>query len=323
MSRFLTTSLALLLLLSSLVHARQDYAKLVPNGLAGFSVNTGITCKYLGHTQCQPGTARNSFGLDFAAANRKWTKALCMKDSDGDGLTNGEELGDPCCKWSVGKTPERTTMLSHPGDIDETNSAPKCKSGSGGGGSGQPGTPPGTRPPPTTAMGPSSGGRGMAANCGATFFPKRAPLCKPVFQGRGGSPSVRYFVTMSTESMKFKVNIALFTRSGPQRVVTKVSMKVGGMTRMFNYRNKKPNVVYRYPIFLRSLPKPNGRPHCCGPANKIPFNIEISFCARNGKMCGTVGGNGAATIKCGDVCNGKKGMRVLMSGKIKCPSCKT
>lgn len=242
-----------------------------------------------------------------------------MKDSDGDGLTNGEELGDPCCKWSVGKDPERTTMLSHPGEKDEVNSAPKCKSSPRGPSSGQRGSSPGTGSLPGM---PPPGDGGNMARCGATFYPKRAPLCKQVFQGRGASPFVRYVVNMSTEYMKFKANIALSTRRGPKRVVTKVTMKVGGMTRMFNYRNKKSIVVYRYPIFLRALPKPSGRPHCCGAANKIPFSIEISFCAKNGKMCGTAGGNGAATIRCGDVCNGKKGTRMLMSGKVKCPSCK-
>lgn len=42
---------------------------------------------------------------DFAAAGHTWTHALCMKDSDGDGRTNGEELGDPGCKWNVGDKP--------------------------------------------------------------------------------------------------------------------------------------------------------------------------------------------------------------------------
>ena len=32
-------------------------------------------------------------GLDFAAADHTWTEDLCRKDSDGDLLTNGEELG--------------------------------------------------------------------------------------------------------------------------------------------------------------------------------------------------------------------------------------
>jgi hypothetical protein len=37
----------------------------------------------------------NSFGSDFNP--RSWTRALCLKDSDGDGQPNGFELGDPCC----------------------------------------------------------------------------------------------------------------------------------------------------------------------------------------------------------------------------------
>jgi hypothetical protein len=35
---------------------------------------------------------------DFAAAGYTWTVELCNKDSDGDGHSNGAELGDPDCK---------------------------------------------------------------------------------------------------------------------------------------------------------------------------------------------------------------------------------
>ncbi len=37
----------------------------------------------------------NSFGSDFGSG--PWTLGLCLKDSDGDGQSNGCELGDPCC----------------------------------------------------------------------------------------------------------------------------------------------------------------------------------------------------------------------------------
>ena len=37
---------------------------------------------------------------DFKAAGFKWTAELCKKDSDGDGFTNGQELGDPNCEVS-------------------------------------------------------------------------------------------------------------------------------------------------------------------------------------------------------------------------------
>ena len=36
-------------------------------------------------------------------------------DSDGDGLTNGDELGDPNCDWKEGEEPYRVTGITHPG----------------------------------------------------------------------------------------------------------------------------------------------------------------------------------------------------------------
>lgn len=58
---------------------------------------------------------RNQFGKDFAAAGHEWTKELCEKDSDGDGLTNGKELGDPGCTWTKGTTPQFDKGITHPG----------------------------------------------------------------------------------------------------------------------------------------------------------------------------------------------------------------
>lgn len=51
---------------------------------------------------------------DFAAAGHQWTKALCGKDSDGDGRSNGEELGDPTCTWTSG-APAPQAATGHPG----------------------------------------------------------------------------------------------------------------------------------------------------------------------------------------------------------------
>jgi hypothetical protein len=72
------------------------------------------------------GGPRNQFGLDFAAAGYTWTTDLCQLDSDGDGRTNGEELGDPLCVWTEGSTPVRTTDISHPGLPDNPNKPGFC-----------------------------------------------------------------------------------------------------------------------------------------------------------------------------------------------------
>lgn len=42
---------------------------------------------------------------------------MCPVDSDGDGMTNGQELGDPDCKWVENQMPERTTHITNPGKL--------------------------------------------------------------------------------------------------------------------------------------------------------------------------------------------------------------
>jgi hypothetical protein len=51
------------------------------------------------------------------ATLQKWDTLLCQQDSDGDGKTNGQELGDPACKWSPGKPVVYIIGLSHPGNL--------------------------------------------------------------------------------------------------------------------------------------------------------------------------------------------------------------
>lgn len=46
---------------------------------------------------------------------QKWSKSLCQLDSDNDGKSNGEELGDPNCVWAPGKSVQKKTGLTHPG----------------------------------------------------------------------------------------------------------------------------------------------------------------------------------------------------------------
>ena len=65
----------------------------------------------------------NPFGMDFSMAGHQWTTALCKKDSDGDGLTNGEELGDPCCLFNTGYSVPTTYKVSHPGSASSVSSS--------------------------------------------------------------------------------------------------------------------------------------------------------------------------------------------------------
>ena len=71
----------------------------------------------VGHRSDQGGNERNAFGLDFKTAGYMWTRDLCRKDSDGDGKTNGEELGDPQCLWQHGESNPSpgTGNITHPG----------------------------------------------------------------------------------------------------------------------------------------------------------------------------------------------------------------
>jgi hypothetical protein len=64
---------------------------------------------------------RNSFGIDFATQHTVWatdndpTDGVCPLDSDRDGLTNGQELGDPNCLWRRGD-PLPDFDATHPGE---------------------------------------------------------------------------------------------------------------------------------------------------------------------------------------------------------------
>lgn len=99
------------------VAAKPTFPSRLPNGANVIGVDA------LGHVDTSGGGDLNAFGADFSSAGLVWTTALCETDSDSDGQTNGQELGDPCCKW-VAKSNEKvqwTTGASHPGDASSTS----------------------------------------------------------------------------------------------------------------------------------------------------------------------------------------------------------
>lgn len=105
--------LSLLCFLQSDGSARSFRTTLIPNGNV-FSCNTCHTF---------PGGPRNAFGLDVEKLVTKggreefWSATLAAKDSDGDGATNGTELGDPAGAWKSGDPdPGDSTKITNPGD---------------------------------------------------------------------------------------------------------------------------------------------------------------------------------------------------------------
>ncbi|CAK9018536.1 DBH-like monooxygenase protein 2 homolog [Durusdinium trenchii] len=94
--------------------AYQTYQNSIPNG-AVVKDDAGGAHPGVGHWRSGGGGELNPFGTAFRAAGYSWTEALCRTDSDGDGVPNGVELGDPECEWSPGATPRFDEFITHPG----------------------------------------------------------------------------------------------------------------------------------------------------------------------------------------------------------------
>ena len=95
--------------------ARDCRVNLLPNG----SKFRCLNC----HTSANGGGANNPFGATIqpvtgsSCTRQFWTPALAALDSDGDGLTNGEELGDPEGLWEQGDpAPGDSAQVTNPGD---------------------------------------------------------------------------------------------------------------------------------------------------------------------------------------------------------------
>lgn len=117
----------LLLLFASLSASYKHYQDAIPNGdRVNHPCLPNKVWQGVGHKQKSGGGSRNPFGKDFVSAGHKWTQALCQKDSDGDGRSNGAELGDPGCVWIKGSAASRTKNITHPG-VCEPITSPHCK----------------------------------------------------------------------------------------------------------------------------------------------------------------------------------------------------
>ena len=106
--------------------SREEYLRRIPNGLYSRFAGNSQT----GH---RPSGQRNPFGEAFEFNNKVYSPDFCKLDSDGDGQTNGFELGDECCMWSNSSWDSvlKTTGLSFPGDPASTSPRAACGCGSG------------------------------------------------------------------------------------------------------------------------------------------------------------------------------------------------
>lgn len=107
--------LSLFLLAFTQVRGWPSFAGRIPNGYNVPHPCLDLMWGPVGHTNIDLPVERNQFGTDFGMLGQKlWTEDLCRADSDGDGRTNGQELGDPDCIWKVGDEPTSTQNITHP-----------------------------------------------------------------------------------------------------------------------------------------------------------------------------------------------------------------
>jgi MYXO-CTERM domain-containing protein len=106
----------------SVALAFEPFASLVPcRATAVNDVGTTrpcITCHNNpnGGQGCAEPPCLNAFGMAFRANGTRWSMELAVMDSDGDGYTNGEELGDPLGIWVAGDpTPNICACATRPG----------------------------------------------------------------------------------------------------------------------------------------------------------------------------------------------------------------
>ena len=91
----LSNNLQHLILVLSLSLSQLYYPTSTTNGKYRMGTKEIYGSYAIGHTDPEGCSQINWFGMDFAGHGYRWTEALCRLDSDGDGQTNGFELGIP------------------------------------------------------------------------------------------------------------------------------------------------------------------------------------------------------------------------------------
>ncbi|KAH9503422.1 hypothetical protein Btru_072972 [Bulinus truncatus] len=127
-SRTITVMLRIFLLafIALLVAGFPSFRNRIPNGNnVPHPCQNGSVWAAVGHYNETSGGQLNRFGVDFETSFWKWDTTLCTLDSDGDGRTNGEELGDPDCKFVAGHNVVLQPATGHPG-ICEPVDSPVC-----------------------------------------------------------------------------------------------------------------------------------------------------------------------------------------------------
>ena len=109
-------------------HAKSTFPNYIPNAYVSTAQGSCTNC----HRSPEGGDTLTLFGQDVYATlegRRPDWSALYYLDSDGDGQTNGQELGDPCGAWIRGEPAPRDTDISNPTDatlISADPATPVC-----------------------------------------------------------------------------------------------------------------------------------------------------------------------------------------------------
>lgn len=185
------TTLILVTALSALAtprdaRAHSEYVQYIPNASA-------LNCSYChvaGDTTKLAAMGNDTLPL-VGKPVAQWWPGLRGKDSDGDGQTNAQELGDPCEEWLMGKQPGRTTDISNPSDPaskSATPDVPSCDPTPGTGGGGGEGGGGGATPTTGNAGSGASGGTTSGAGSSGPAGGQGASLPASTGAGKADDP---------------------------------------------------------------------------------------------------------------------------------------